>query len=587
MAYVNDKNAPEMKSLNIRDLLRLVSYLKPYKLQTFTAILLAIFSTAIAPLRPYLTKIAIDEHIALSDWDGLFGISLIILALLISGALLQFLLTYIMQWIGQKVLYDIRTKLFAHIRNMSVKYFDNNPVGRLVTRVTNDIEALNELFSSGVVMIIADILLLVWIIIFMFYTSWELALMVLIVIPFLAIVSFFFKNRIRETFRAIRQNVSLMNSFLNEFITGITTIKIFSQIANRNRKFDEISTNQTELQKRTITYYALFFPIVEFIGAISLGIILYYSTGKFISGEMTIGILIAFTQYGEMLFRPIRDLTEKYTTLQSAMAAAERVFGVLETEDQIYESTESTDFRGLESMLSFRNVSFSYDGVKQVLYDIDFDLKRGEKLAIVGVTGSGKTSIINLLCRFYDGYKGNILLDGKEISEYSQDSLRRRIGLVMQDVFIFSRSIRENIILNSKVDEGFDIEDAARKLGSYEFISKLPQGFDTVMKERASTLSTGQRQLIAFTRAFASNPDIFIFDEAMSSIDPETEMLIDRSLDKILEGRTSIIIAHRLNTVRKVDRIIVLHHGMIRESGTHDELLAINGIYSRLYKLNN
>lgn len=456
----------------------------------------------------------------------------------------------------------------------------------MVTRVTNDVEVLNQLFSSGVVMVIADFLLLFWLIGFMFYTNWKLALITLSILPVLIIVTFAFRNKIRVIFREIRQQVSNMNSFLNEFFSGISTVKLFSQEANQNTKFEEINKKYNELNLRSIFYYAVFFPIVEMLSAIALGVILWYTAGNILSGEMTIGILIAFTQYAEMFFRPIRDLTEKYTTLQNAMASAERIFGLLDTKQFLEDIPTAKSINNLNNVIEFKNVSFSYDGEKQVLRNVSFKVNKGDTLAIVGATGAGKTSIINLLCRFYEFQEGQILIDGIDIRNIKQESLREKIAFVMQDVFLFSRSIADNISLgNDELKE--EIKISAKALGAEKFIEHLPEHYNTQVLERGSTLSAGQRQLIAFCRAFAYNPDILILDEATSNIDSETERIIENALEKLLTNRTSIVIAHRLSTIKRANNIIVLHKGEVREVGTHAELLAKNGIYARLYQLQN
>jgi ABC-type multidrug transport system fused ATPase/permease subunit len=508
-----------------------------------------------------------------------------IFALLIVNGALRVGMTYIMQWVGQSVLNDIRTKLFEHIHKLSLSYYDKNPVGKLVTRVTNDVEVLNQLFSSGLVMMIADIMLIFWIIGFMFYTNTELALITLAVLPLLMLVTTFFRKKVRVLFRDLRNEVSKMNSFLNEFISGITTVKLFTQEKRLAENFNQINSTTRELNIRTVFYYAIFYPAVELISAIAIGLILWYAGGNILSGIMTVGMLIAFIQYAEMFFRPVRDLSEKYTTLQSAMASSERIFSLLDTEVFLSDNQGAKNISTIKDSIVFDNVSFSYDNEKWVLKNINFKINKGETIAIVGATGSGKSSLINLLCRFYDFQEGKILIDGTDIKDIKQVSLREKIALVMQDVFLFSRTVSENISLGNENINMEKIKNAAKALGAYNFIEKLPNKFATEVSERGQTLSSGQVQLISFCRAYASNPDILILDEATSSIDTETEQLIEKSLEILLKDRTSIVIAHRLSTIKRADRIIVLHKGEIREIGTHDELLEKQGIYAKLYQL--
>jgi len=575
----------EYKAIDIKLLRRLLVFLKPYKKQLFFATLLAIAASALAPLRPFLTKIAIDDCIATGNSNNLaFLIVVIFFVLLVNGAM-NFALTYLLSWIGQKTLLSIRLKLFSHIQSLSTSFFDKNPVGRLVTRVSNDVEALNDLFSSGLVMNVADILLIFWIIGFMFYINSTLALMTLLVLPVLLVATFIFKNRIRELFRLVRLKVAQMNSFLNEFISGIATVKLFNQELRQNVVFEEINHGHRDLMIKTIFNYAVFFPVIEMLSAITLAIIIWYSGANILSELMTVGAFIAFIQYAEMFFRPIRDLTEKYTTMQSAMAASERIFGLLDSEELLPLAKEASALEPLCESIEFRSVNFSYEPDKPVLKNVSFKVNKGETVAIVGATGAGKTSIINLLCRFYEFSDGEILIDGKDIRTIAPETLRKRIALVMQDVFLFSRTISDNISLGSSEISTQEIKNAAAALGADEFISALPDGYETKLTERGSTLSTGQRQLISFCRAYAASPDILILDEATSSIDSATEAVIERSLEKLLENRTSIIIAHRLSTIKRADRIIVLHHGEVKESGAHAELLAKNGIYAKLYKL--
>ncbi len=574
----------DAKDFDIKIVRRLLTFPKPYKMQVAIAMVFTLFTSFIIPLRPYLTKIAIDDYIGASDWEGLLFISVMLFGLMIFAGLLRFGLAYLMEWVGQKVLYDLRMKVFAHIQELPFSYYDKTPVGTLVTRVTNDIEALNKLFSSGIIMILADFLLIFSIVGFMFYTNVELALISLCILPALIVVSFIFKHRVRKLFIEVRLQVSKMNSFLNETISGISTVKLFSREGNQADRFRVINTKIRGLHLESIFYYAIFFPVVEFISVLALCIVLWYTAGNIAMGAMTVGILIAFLQYAEMFFRPVRDLTEKYTTLQSALAAAERVFDILDQAGDI-ENTEKTSIREFTGKIEFRNVSFSYDGEKQVLENISFTVNKGETVAFVGATGSGKTTILNLLCGFYKNYSGEILIDGYELRELDQSSVRNLIALVMQDVFLFSRTIGENISLGNEQITRNLIENAAKAIGAFEFIDKLPGRFDEPVSERGSTLSSGQKQLLSFTRAFASAPEILILDEATSSIDSESERVIENSVEKLLAGRTSIIIAHRLSTVKKANKIFVMHLGGIRESGNHQELLRQGGLYSKLYKL--
>ncbi len=575
----------EKSNLDIGLISRLFTFLKPYTKYLYFALSLTIIISAISPLRPYLTKIAIDSYIANSDMSGLINMIILIFSLILLQGLIQFSQNYLMQWIGQNVLADIRTKLFRHIQSLSMKYFDKNPIGRLVTRVTNDIEALNELFSSGVVMALADILLIFWIVAFMFYTNVTLALLTLSVLPFLIIATFIFKNKVRVVFRDIRVKVASMNSFLNESISGISSVKLFMQEDSRKEKFDDINKDTKYLWIKTVYYHALFFPIVEFLGAFAVAMVLYYTAGNILNDTLTVGVLVAFLQYSEMFFRPIRDLAEKFTTLQGALASGERIIEVFDTNEIIAESEINEEFSSFKDSIEFKNVKFSYDDSKVVLSDLNFKINKGEKIAIVGATGSGKTSIINILLKLYEFNSGAILIDGKDIRQINRNDLLKRFALVMQDVFLFSRSINDNISLGREHINEVEVLQSIQEIGALDFITNLEEGSSTLLNERGNSLSTGQKQLISFSRAYTGKPDILVLDEATSNIDSETEKQIEAATDKLLENKTAIIIAHRLSTVRKADRIIVLHNGEIREIGTHRELLAKKGLYAKLYKL--
>ncbi len=575
----------EYNKIDAHLLKRLLKFLKPYYKYVFIAIILTLLVSALGPVRPFLVKITVDDYITHKDKHGLLKMIIAISSVLLVSGVLRFALTYTMQWVGQNILNDIRIKLFEHIHKLSMSFYDKNPVGKLVTRVTNDVEALNQLFSSGLVMMVADILLIFWIIVFMFYTSWQLALLAIIVVPLLIIVTSIFRKKVRVLFSELRKEVARMNTFLNEFISGITTVKLFNQEKNQLDKFDEINLNTRELNIKTVFYYAIFYPVIEMISAISLGIILWYAAGNVLSGVITVGILIAFLQYAEMFFRPIRDLSEKYTTLQSAMASAERIFQLFDTEEFVFEDENAIELKEFKQSIEFKDVSFSYDNSKWVLKNVSFEVKKGETVAIVGATGSGKTSLINLLCRFYEYQSGQILIDGVDIRKLKAESLRSFYALVQQDVFLFSRSVAENISLNDDNLSYEDLKNTTQALGAFDFINNLDNNFDYKLTERGNTLSSGQKQLIQFSRAYMSNPEILILDEATSNIDSETEQIIENSLEKLLKNRTSIIIAHRLSTIKRADKIIVLHKGEIREQGTHEQLLANNGIYAKLYSL--
>ncbi len=564
---------------------RLLGYVKPYKGYVILAILLNIIIAGLGPLRPYLTKIAVDEAIAYKDYGLLLTIVIILVATLLFQATMQYALTFFTQLMGQKIIYDLRVKLFSHIQKLSLKYFDKTPIGTMVTRVTNDVEALNEMFSSGIIMVFSDIFIILWILGFMFVMSWKLALITLSVLPILFYATFLFRKKVRVAYQQERKFLSNLNSYMQEHITGMNIVQIFGKEKEELKRFKQINGNYRDALIRSVFYYATFYPVVELLSSISIALIIWYGGGNVIHGTMTIGVLFAFIQYTEMFFRPIRDLSEKYNIMQTAMAASEKIFSVLDDDTIIENKKESKTIGKLKGDVEFENVTFAYNKGEDVLKDVSFKINSGETVAIVGATGAGKTSIISLLTRFYDIQKGQIKVDGINIKEIDKHELRKRISVVLQNVYLFSGNIKSNIGLNSSTISDEELIEAARVVGADKFIQKLPEKYNEKVKENGATLSVGQKQLISFARALAFDPQILILDEATSNIDTETEELIKEAIERLLVGRTSIVIAHRLSTIQNADKIIVMHKGEVREIGTHQELLARKGIYFKLYQL--
>lgn len=573
------------KAYDAKLMKRLLGYVKPYKHYVIFAILLNIVVAALGPVRPYLTKIAVDDYIAHSDYHGLFLISLLLFGSLLFQAVVQYFLTYFTQYLGQKTLYDIRTQIFNHIQKLALKFFDRTPIGRLVTRATNDVEALGELFSSGIVMVFSDIFIIFWILGFMFFMDFSLSLVTLSVLPVLIYGTFLFRKKARESYRDVRLHLARLNSYMQEHVTGMSVVQIFNKENDEFKKFSVINSDYRRVNIKSIFYYAVFYPSVELLSSIAIGLIIWYGGGEVIQGTLTIGVLFAFIQYTEMFFRPIRDLSEKYNIMQTAMASSERVFKLLDNQTMIRNPENPVKLENVKGSIEFRNVWFAYNNEDYVLKDISFKINPGERIAIVGHTGAGKTSIINILTRFYDINKGEILLDGVNIEKLDKRDLRKHISMVLQDVFLFSGDIKSNINLNDSTISEERVIEAARIVGADKFINNLPKKYNEEVKERGATLSVGQKQLISFARALAYNPKILILDEATSSIDTESEILIKQAIEKLLVGRTAIIIAHRLSTIQNADKIIVLHKGEIRETGNHQQLLAKKGIYYKLYQL--
>jgi ATP-binding cassette subfamily B protein len=564
---------------------RLLTYIKPYRKYVFLAIFMNIVVAALPSLRPVLTKIAVDDKIANHDYNGLLLIIVALFGILIFQSIVQYFLTYFTELIGQKTIYDLRTQLFAHVQKLSLKYFDKVPIGRTVTRVTNDVDALNEMFSSGIVEIFSDLFMIIWILVFMFWMSWSLALITLAVFPILIFATFLFRRKVRETYRDVRKHLARLNSYMQEHITGMNVVQIFAKEKDELKRFSSINKDHKDANIRSIFYYAVFYPFVELLNSIAIGLIIWYGGGEVIQKHLSIGVLFAFIQFVEMFWRPVRDLSEKYNILQGAMAASERIFKLLDDNTFIENPAKPISLNNFKGEIEFKNVWFAYNPGEYVLKNISFKIKPGETVAIVGATGAGKTSIINILTRFYDIEKGSITIDGIDIKNLHEKELRKYIAVVLQDVFLFSGDIKTNISLGNENISEEKIIEAAKIVGADKFINQLPNKYNEEVKEKGATLSVGQRQLISFARALSYNPQILILDEATSSVDTETEKLIQNAIEKLLKGRTSIVIAHRLSTIQNADKILVMHKGELKEVGNHQELLAKKGIYYRLYQL--
>ncbi len=564
---------------------RLLSYFRPYKLYVVLAVLLTIIISALAAVRPRLTPIAVDDMMVNKNLPGLQIIVIILLGTLILQGIVQYAMAYLTSWIGQKIIFDLRKKIYKHTLNLNLGFYDKNPIGRLVTRVTNDVEVLYDVFSSGLVTAFGDILTIVWILYFMFSLDFQLTLYTLAVLPFLIYATSVFRKAVRNSYRKIRVLIANINTYIQEHISGISVVQIFGKEKQTVDEFEKINREHTEENKRSIMYYALFFPVVEFLGSVAVGIIIWYGGGQVLQNAVSVGVIIAFVQYTEMFFRPIRDLAEKYNILQTAMASSERIFNLLDTDNPVKDAESPVDFKKARGSIEFKNVWFAYNDEDFVLKNVNFSFREGEKIAIVGHTGAGKTTIINLINRFYDINKGEIKIDNINIKDIRQKDLRRNIGIVLQDVFLFSGDIRYNIDLGNKDITEERINEAIESVGLRSFIDSLPDGLSQKVNERGTTFSTGQRQLISFARALAYDPRILVLDEATSSVDTETEILIQNAIKKLIEGRTSIIIAHRLSTIQSCDKIIVMHKGDVKEIGNHQELLAKKGLYFKLYQL--
>ena len=573
------------KAYDARLARRLTRYLKPYRLRIGLAILVLMIAKVAELAGPYITMIAIDRYITTRNLSGLSGMIGLYIAVLALQFVMEYIEVYTTQWVGQKVMFDLRMKIFSHIEHLGLSFFDKNPVGRLVTRTTSDVAALNELFTAGVVAVFGDIIMLMGIIGVMFYLNWQLALVNMVVVPIIFVATLIFRSKVRESFRRVRSRIAKLNSFLQEHVTGMWVVQSFVAEKKTFEKFDAINADLRDNHLKSVFYFAVFFPVVEILGAVSLALIIWYGGGQILLGALTFGALVAFIQYAERFFQPIRDLSEKYNILQQAMASSERIFRLLDTKTDVVDSQIPRSFPHVRGAIRFENVSFAYKENECVLKDINIDIKPGERIAIVGATGAGKTSIISLLLRFYNFQKGDIKLDGVSIKELPLKEYRRHIGLVLQDIFVFSGDIARNVRLGNENISDEAVVDVLRAVGAEQFVGSLEGGINHQIRERGSNLSVGQRQLLAFARALAFAPRILVLDEATSSVDTQTEIVIQRALQRLLAGRTSIVIAHRLSTIKNSDRIIVMHKGQIKEEGSHAQLLTLGGIYHRLYQL--
>jgi ATP-binding cassette subfamily B protein len=565
---------------------RLLAYLRPYKAQVALA-LVAIISASILQLaQPYLTKVAIDRYIATGDLSGLNWIALAFFIILLLSFGLEYIQTYTMQITGQRIMYDMRMQIYGHLQRLDVGYYDRNPVGRLMTRVTGDVDVLNELFTSGVVTVFGDVFTLIGIMGVMLAMDWELALVAFSVLPLIVLVTQWFRRNVREYYRKVRVWIARINAFLQEHITGMTTVQLFRREAASHAKFDEINKAHRDANIDSIFYYAVFYPAIEIIGALAAALLIWWGGGRVLEGTATLGALVAFIQYSQRFFRPISDLSEKFNILQGAMASSERIFKLLDTPVVIQSPTSPRPLPATaHPSVTFDRVWFAYNGEDYVLRDVSFTVAPGERVAIVGATGAGKSTIINLLMRFYEVTKGHILVDGVDIRQIELHALRSLFSLVLQDVHLFSGTVGGNVRLGNEAITDPQVWDAARAVHADSFIERLPDGLASPVTERGSTLSVGQKQLLSFARALAFDPRILILDEATSSVDTETELLIRDALHVLMEGRTTIAIAHRLSTIQDMNKILVLHKGELRESGNHQELLARRGLYYKLYQL--
>ena len=578
---------------------RLLRYLWPYRAQVAVALVAIISNAGLQLAQPYLVKVAIDRHIQPGIAAGLDRIALAFLAILLASFSLEFLQTWTLQNTGQRIMFDMRLQIYRHLQRLDVQFYDRNPVGRLMTRVTTDVDVLNDMFTAGVVSIFGDVFMLAGIMIVLVVMDWRLALVAFSVLPLIAVVTQWFRRNARESYRVVRTLIARINAFLQEHLTGMSTVQLFRQEERIFGRFDDINRRHRDANVQSIFYYAVFYPAIEVIGALAAALLIWFGGGWTMAGTLTLGSLVAFLQYSQRFFRPISDMSEKFNVLQAAMASSERIFKLLDTPVKIgtgdaldhpppavhAPAVGSPGERRASGSIVFEDVSFAYNEKDLVLRGVTFAVKPGERVGIVGATGAGKSTLINLLLRFYETTSGRILVDGVDVRQLDLRQLRGKFSLVLQDVHLFSGTIASNIRLGSAAISDEQVRAAARAVHAERFIAALPQGYDHPVAERGATLSVGQKQLLSFARALAFDPEILVLDEATSSADTETEVIIRDALKVLMAGRTTLAIAHRLSTIQDMDKILVMHHGELREAGTHQELLARRGIYYKLYQL--
>ncbi len=570
---------------------RVFAYATPYRSTFFWSIFLTLALAALAPVRPYLIQLTLDKYVFFNDTTGLLNMTLLMIGLLLLQTFVQYFQTLLTNVLGQSVIKDLRIDVFNHITKLRLKYFDKTPIGQLITRTVSDLETIADIFSQGLISIIGDSLQVITIIAVMLYADWRLTLIVLVPMPFLMVATYIFKEAIKSAFQDVRNQISNLNTFLQEHISGVSIIQYFAREEQEYNKFFHINAEHRDAHIRSNWYYSIFFPVVELIVALSLGLLVWYGSKSILTNQVSPGVVVSFIMYINMLFRPIRELADKFNTLQMGMVGADRIFNVLDTDEKTVNNGKVV-LPAMKGEIKFSNVWFSYKQTDEmpnddewILKNISFSLKSGETLALVGATGAGKSSTINILNRFYEISKGEVTIDGININDFELNYLRSQIATVLQDVFLFSDTIAHNISLNNPDITLEQIIEAAKDVGAHDFIMRLPGGYQYDVQERGATLSVGQAQLVSFIRALVHQPKILVLDEATSSVDTETENLIQTAIEKMMRGRTAIVIAHRLSTIQKADKIIVLEKGEIMEIGTHQELLHLNGYYKRLYDL--